>query len=334
MSEKRVLRWGLDIGYSTTKGVGDMVAFKFPSIVGYAKELNFSLKEGNGSVGDEVEYNGKRYFIGNRSKHSDFQFQLKSRDWIEADIYAALMTSAFKRFLDGYDLADVEKIILVTGLPVNYMRDKEKAEQVVLKVFSNMGVKRDMVKVNVIPQPFGAFFHLYFEDDGRINRNAPNARRFGVLDVGHGTTDWILVENSRNYLERASGSVPIGTYTVYDTLSTAILNEFELDNFNPDEAESCIETRKVKVSGQTRDVSHIINNVLEQVGLRITGTVKSKWSSEGEIDLLLLDGGGAELLHNHLSSIAQVTLKAEEPQMANAKGYYKRAVIISNSSTN
>ncbi|MBZ0154953.1 MAG: ParM/StbA family protein [Alphaproteobacteria bacterium] len=327
-AERKILRLGLDIGYSATKGVWEGGYFRFPSVVGYAKDLNFSLKEGNSSVGDEVEYNSKRFFVGERAKFSDFPLQLKTRDWIESDIYAALMISALKRFMEGINLYEIEKIVIVTGLPVNYMRDKEKAEQVVLRVFSSIRINPEMVKVNVIPQPFGAFFHFFFDSDGGVNRNAPHARRFGVLDIGHGTTDWILVENARNYLEKASGSVPIGTYTLYDMLCTALMNEYGLDHFTIADAEACIESKQLKVAGQIRNISHIVNNVLEQIGLRITGTVKSKWSSEGEIDLLLLEGGGAELLHHYLSSIAHSTFKAEDPQMANARGYYKRSVML------
>ncbi|MCC6347940.1 MAG: hypothetical protein IT388_12190, partial [Nitrospirales bacterium] len=95
--ERRILRLGLDIGYSATKGVWEGGHFTFPSVVGYAKDLNFSLKEGRGSPGDEVEYNKRRYFVGERARFSDFSFQLKTRDWIESDIYAALMLSALER---------------------------------------------------------------------------------------------------------------------------------------------------------------------------------------------------------------------------------------------
>ncbi|MCC6346553.1 MAG: ParM/StbA family protein, partial [Nitrospirales bacterium] len=273
-------------------------------------------------------YNKRRYFVGERARFSDFSFQLKTRDWIESDIYAALMLSALERFTEGVDPLEIEKIMIVTGLPVNYMKDKDKAEQVVLRVFNSIGINPERVRVNVIPQPFGAFFHFFFDNEGGVNRNVPSARRFGVLDIGHGTTDWILVENARNYLEKASGSVPIGTYTLYDMLCTALMNEYGLDHFTIADAEACIGSKRLKVAGQIRNISHIVNNVLEQVGLRIAGTVKSKWSAEGEIDFLLLEGGGAELLHHHLSSIAHATFKAEDPQMANARGYYKRSVML------
>ncbi|MFO0753588.1 MAG: ParM/StbA family protein [Thermodesulfovibrionales bacterium] len=328
MAEGKILRLGLDIGYSATKGVWEGGHFTFPSVVGYAKDLNFSLREGKASPEEEVEYNDKRFFVGERAQLSDFSLPLKTRDWIESDIYAALMISALKRFMKGVELSEIEKVIIVTGLPVNYMRDREKAEQVVLRVFSTLRIDPGRVRVNVIPQPFGAFFHFFFDNDGAVNRNAPAARRFGVLDIGHGTTDWILVENARTYLEKASGSVPIGTHTVYDMLCTALLNEYGLDHFTAADAETCIRSKQLKVAGQVRDVSRLVSAVLEQVGLRIAGTVKSKWSSEGAIDFLLLEGGGAELLHHHLSSIAPVTFKAEDPRMANARGYYKRSVML------
>ena len=321
------MKLGIDVGYGYTKVVAAQYSIIFPSIVGPAKELSFSLKEGMDSIGENVEYDGEQYFVGEKARHSDVTYTLRTRSWIESKMYGALLTSAITRALNySCAMSDPDEVIVVSGLPVDYMRDKTKAEDSVRKTCDGIGLR--ISGINIIPQPFGSFFDMFYDHNGEIAGSAPLFKRLGIVDIGYHTTDYILIEDAKHNIEKASGSVPSGAYEIYDIVARELKNIFDRDAVTAEEAEHCIKTKYFKVSGQNKDVSALVDRVLSQVGQKITGIIKSKWSIVGEVDLVLLTGGGGALIQQHISSIAHTHFLITDPQMANARGYYKRSVLL------
>lgn len=321
------MRVGIDVGYGYTKVVTGHSSIIFPSRVGPARELSFSLRENADVRGETVEYQGEQFFVGDKSRHSDITYTLRTRGWVESKMYGALLTSAMMRALNsGEAAADPEAVTVVTGLPVDYMRDRSKAEESVRKTCEGLGVR--LTNINVIPQPFGSFFDMFYDNYGGIAASAPFFRRLGIIDIGYHTTDYILIEDAKHNIEKASGSIPTGSCELYDIVARELKNSFDRDLVTAYEAEDCVKTKYFKVAGEKKDVGSLVDRVLSQVGQKITGIVKSRWSIEGEVDVVLLTGGGSALLRQHISSIAHANFMISEPQMANARGYYKRSVII------
>ena len=321
------MRMGIDVGYGYTKVVTAHHSIIFPSRVGPAKELSFSLKEGTDALGETVEYDGEQFFVGEKARHSDVTYTLRTRGWIESKMYGALLTSAVTRAMNnGYTASDTDAVIVVTGLPVDYMRDKTKAEESVRKTCDRLGLH--IAGINIIPQPFGSFFDMFYDNNGNIAGSAPLFKRLGIVDIGYHTTDYILIEDAKHNIEKASGSVPTGAYEIYDIVARELKNMFDRDTVTAQEAEHCVKTKNFKFSGQNKDVSTLVDRVLSQVGQKITGIIKSKWNIEGEVDVVLLTGGGGALIQQHITSIAHTHFLISDPQMANARGYYKRSVIV------
>ncbi|MBF0557268.1 MAG: ParM/StbA family protein [Nitrospirae bacterium] len=321
------MKIGIDVGYGYTKVVTKHSSLFFPSRVGPARELSFTLKEGADVCGETVEYQGEQFFVGDKARHSDVTYTLRTRGWVESKMYGALLTSAITRALNGrHATTDPEAVTIVTGLPVDYMRDKPKAEEVIRKTCDGIGI--NIADISVIPQPFGSFFDIFYDNDGDIAGSAPLFKRLGIVDIGYHTTDYILIEDAKHYVEKASGSIPTGAYELYDIVARELKNAFDRDMVTADEAEQSVKTKHFKVSGQNKDVSNLVERVLSQVGQKIAGVIKSKWSIVGEIDVVLLTGGGGSLLQQHISAMAHTHLLISEPQMANARGYYKRSVIL------
>jgi hypothetical protein len=145
----------------------------------------------------------------------------------------------------------------------------------------------------------------------------------------HSVVYALIVEDARLNIEKASGSVTTGAYDLYDIVARELKNMFDRDLVTAEEAEYCVKTKHFfKVSGKKIDVSTLVQKVVSQVGQKITGIIKSKWSLEGEIDVVLLTGGGGALIQQHISSVANTRFLINEPQMANARGYYKRSIIL------
>lgn len=320
------MKIGIDLGYGYTKVVTAKTSIIFPSSVGPAKELSFSLKENMDAAGETIKYGGELYFVGEKARHSDVTYTLRTRGWVESKMYGVLLTSAITRVLNCCDASGSNEIIVVTGLPVDYMRDKTKAEDSLMKVCDQIDV--GIAGINVIPQPFGSFFDMFYDNDGEISGSAPLFKRLGIVDIGYHTTDYILIEDAKHNIERASGSMPTGAHEIYDIVARELKNTFDRDTVTVEEAEHCVRTKYFKVSGQNRDISAVVDRVLSQVGQKITGIIKSKWNLAGEVDVVLLTGGGGALIQPHVSSIAHTHFLITDSQMANARGYYKRSILL------
>ncbi len=316
---------GIDVGYGHTKVVFGGYPVIFPSLVGPSKDINFSLGK-RASAGDVVEWRGQGFFVGAKALHSDIKYGLTTRDWIKSDMYAALLLSAFKRVTEK--AGDINEAVIVTGLPVDYIKDASAAEAMVREVCASIGI--NVIDLKIIPQPIGSFFHVTLDGMGNLKDDAPNLRRMGIIDIGYNTTDFILLEDCEESIERAAGSIPKGASDVYSLVSRELKSHFQRNDVSIEEAEEAVRTRFFKSGGQANDVSELVNTTLSQLGKGIQSLIVSKWKTEGEIDKVLLTGGGCVLLRPYLSDMSAVTEMVPGPQIANARGYYKRAVAIVN----
>jgi len=207
-----------------------------------------------------------------------------------------------------------------------FARDKEKAEEKVRFVSAHLGIK--LAAVKIIPQPIGTFYDFLVDFNGSLTGTHKH-RLVGIVDIGMHTTDFLLIKNLKDNLERASGSLTGGVYGIIEAVRREILGKFDRDTVTMKEAESCVLKRKpIKIKGVDMEVSDIVNKHISATAQNILGIVKSSWSHEGEPDLVLLTGGGSILLRSHFSDLAETTQLMEGAQLANARGYYKYGNII------
>ena len=332
MLSKDVMKIGVDIGYGFSKVVDGKIQGMFPSKIGPAKTLNFSLREDSEKTGEVVEWKGKRFFVGDKARHCDLTYTLRTREWIESDMYAGLLLSALLRSLKGHGEGKKEAII-VSGLPVDYMSDKSNAEAKIAEVCASLSIH--LLQCKIIPQPYGTFFDVVYDENGYFRENHETitindlrVKRLGVVDVGFHTTDYIMILDSKHNIEPASGSVPTGAYEIYEAATRELKNVFKRDNISTEEAEEAVRSGTFKVSGKIQDITVLVTTILTEIGEKLSGLIRSNWAKQGEIDTVLLTGGGANLLKSHMSSIAHSVIVAENAQRANANGYYKRSVIL------
>jgi len=143
------------------------------------------------------------------------------------------------------------------------------------------------------------------------------------------TTDYIIIEDSKHLIERGSGSIPSGAYEIYDLVGRALKSRFDRDDVSVDEAEDVVRKSNFKVGGTSFDVQDIVQEVLSNIGKKLSGSIRSQWARVGETDTVLLSGGGAGILKHHMRDVAHNIAVVEDPQNANARGYHKRAIVLS-----
>jgi|GEM_PF-2458425 plasmid segregation protein ParM len=318
----------VDVGYAYTKVVTAERRIMFPSLVGPRKEITFDLSSSEDVPGETVQVGGETYFIGRKAEKCDTTFSLRTRDWVESSIYSALIASALIRVKESNGLNS--NVFVITGLPVDYMRDKLKAAEQVRQAANSLNI--NLAGVKVVPQPLGGFFDYVLDETGEPTITQ-RTKLLGVVDVGSHTTDYVLIRNLRDNIERASGSITSGVRDIIDGVRRDIMQVFSRDNISYIEAEECVRrTRMIKIKGENKEVSDIVSSRMRNSARNIVGEIKSRWSQEGELDLVLLSGGGSIILREHLKDISHSTKLLEGAQMANAKGYYKHGLLISKAS--
>ena len=319
--------YGVDIGYGFTKVAGvDRIPRVMPSIVGSNEELSY-----RSDIGDRVKItplilNGHSYLIGEAAKRfSRHRYRIFDSTWAESPYYLLLFVSALMA-MRVEKLPD-DSAAVVTGLPVSHYT-QERVKQIqdllsqALKVQTPGGealVKVENVKV--IPQPFGSYFDLVLNDDGKLKEPETIRDRVGIIDIGFQTTDLALA--TPQFIEVSSGSLEVGVRSVADQLSRDLARNHSV-TLDTTEAEEVLRHRRVKLFGESIDLSEMIEIRTREVAEVILSYAHSLWGRGEKLDRLILAGGGANIFRSYFSGYRNLHVPSD-PSLSNVRGYLKLA---------
>ncbi len=303
---------GLDIGYGYTKIVTNAGRWIFPTIVGRAEEIVFQSETlGGVSEVQVVEHDGQRYFVGEAAERfSLITLDRRDREWVTSAQYQILARSSWMRA----GLLD-RPCSVVTGLPVEYYADRGS----IIDLFTGRRLDHiEAASVKVIPQPFGTLFDLILKDDGSVEDEALALKTVGVIDVGYQTTDCILVDRL-DYIESASGT-SLGISAASETVGREIQRRTTRSFLRRTEIEEAT----------SNPIGSLAAPIVETLATHIEHFAKTLWARRGEPDIVVLTGGGVLLVGPHLKEKFAKVRIADEPQLANARGYWKYAHYLLN----
>lgn len=271
---------------------------------------------------ETVDAGGGQWWIGDDALRSDTPVTLLAQDRLTDPVFIpALLRGALKRF---GDLNGAASGICVTGLPATWALDKSKAQALGARLRDAAGGAYTRIKV--IPEPLGAIYALLLDTDGQIDGDATLQHgRIGIIDLGHYTVDLAIVDRlvpvASSLQTFALGSAePLGK--IRALLSAAY--ERELSLYDTDQA---IRAGSIRVAGQARDLPPGWDRPLIDTGQAIVARLSEAWKAGGDLDLILLAGGGAEL-EPVTTAICRRFPHAEviaDPQLAIASGYARLA---------
>ena len=107
-------------------------------------------------------------------------------------------------------------------------------------------------KIKVIPQPFGAFFDLILNDEGKLKDPDKIRERVGIIDIGFQTTDLALA--TPQFIESSSGSLDVGVRSVADQLSRDVGRKYSI-TLDTTEAEEALRHNSLRIFGESVDLS-------------------------------------------------------------------------------
>jgi plasmid segregation protein ParM len=220
-----------------------------------------------------------------------------------------------------------EPAAVVTGLPVSHYT-QERVRQIEDLLGRSHNVRTSsgeaslkVARVKVIPQPFGSFFDLILNDEGRLKDPDKIRERVGIIDIGFQTTDLALA--TPQFVEASSGSLEVGVRSIADQLSRDLSRKYSV-TLDTTEAEETLRHKSVRIFGESVDLADMIAERTREVAELILSYAHSLWGRGERLNRLILTGGGAEIFRSYFSGYPNLHVP-QDPSLSNVTGYLKLA---------
>lgn len=324
--------FAVDVGYGFLKWANEKNKYSvMPSLVarGRDNEWNPGLESLNGF---RVQWNGYDFLVGETaSVMSKTSRANQSRSRIDsAEALAYLYATLAAQFPNG-----AKRILMVTGLPIDYMPDREVYKNTwegTHSVYINGSSKAtvwEILRVFIAPQGFGALCDLVFDvtKDGvqYANKDLLNQKTI-VADTGTLTFN-VFAFQSRAYQEDQSGSTDLGMRWAIERVRS-LINQKHKVALHPHQVDEAIRTGVVKTQNGPVDIQGLIaptlNALAEEQAEFTRSTVGEEFS---QVDSIIVTGGGAHRLgafyKNHINHHGVVM--TTDSQGANVRGFWNWA---------
>jgi plasmid segregation protein ParM len=285
---------GADIGRDKGKfWISNHSNVKIPNEVGNWDELY--LSEG-GDSDYRVEFNGKKYFVGDLAKR-------ESRIKRQKTTISKLHLETKIIFATGIGILCNDRLpVIGVGLPINQYTPK------VRKDFSDLLCGTYRVSINekpateftilknqlfIIPEGGGCMWDIWLNQDGSMNDDAEyTEERIRIIDLGSKTTN-IGVMDNQGWINSQSTTLEIGMLELTKNICKG----------------------KKPTPDQLEDWSN-----------KIISECSNFWMDLEKDDIIIMAGGGSILLHDYFKSEFPNARIVDNPVWANAKGFMKMAV--------
>lgn len=333
MNQRTVV--ALDIGRSAVKAMahanGQTYRIIFPSIVSRATTIfdeaarlaaeidtvDVRVSEAEGSTSS---HRTARYFTGETARlqgNASTTVGL-NHDWIQSPEYQALVLAARKQFA-ALGVTGLENALIVVGTPSSLFHTQRMVMQAATYDAWPATVK-------VLSQPMGAYLSFVMDHDGKIIRERyfdeyGTKKSWAVIDIGHYTTDYLLMKEGVNQQGKAESGE--GISKAVKNLQQILLNNRGM-TVDALRGEVVLREKRIKHMGSYVPVEKEVESAILPVAENIIEHAITIFSKEVSIlDGILLAGGGAEMVHSQLVKKWSHVALTEEPRMAIVEGYLR-----------
>jgi plasmid segregation protein ParM len=335
MQRQETIAIGLDIGYGVVKAVSGTAFIKFPSVAAHAHHIKYKADEISAKYpGDELTDDDGDWFIGDlaiKQAPGDELIRLQGRTNTE-DFNMAFRLRMMKVALAKiapHQNGDVVHIVIATGLPVDHMGDAPHLKSTLMGQHriqtNNADFIANVIDVIVMPQPTGAVYSVMFTRDGELNPYH-TAQVTGVVDIGNFTVDCTLDDDGEP-IDAQSGTLESGVYTAQKRISDTFEQEYGTKP-TLSQIEQLLRKGFVKINGEPVNYASQVAEALKPVRDGVKTLMGRLWKKALHIDLILIVGGGAEIVDKDILQAYPQAQVAENPQFANAIGYLNYARFI------
>lgn len=228
-------------------------------------------------------------------------------------------------FLKALENIGCDIDVLIVGMTVDQAADKGKVSSLKERFRGVHATSKGEIfvdRVGAFPQPRGTG-RLYLQSI--LNR--VSNRSVLIVDIGEGTTDitrlFVTVNENKSVSLSSDRKTAMSEWMGVSTVSEAIAEEIHCDT--PALISRAIKNgdTEYRVVDQEYDLERLIAKHGASVGRRLASAIRTKLRTFDNIHLVILTGGGANVLGDHITCHfdAKKVIKMPSPAMANANGF-------------
>lgn len=338
---------GLDVGNGFIKATGENFNYVFPSGLVRAREKEkFSFNENRDlnifkikSLKNDSE---EEYLLGeNIGKLGDDIITTNVGEGRYSDKYYKLICEGVIAYIIKNHIPNAEKdkhtVKIVIGLPSREKVAKNLEEELIrafegnhIVAVDNLELTFEVKVLKVVAQPLGTLFNCILEKDknGEFPNTSLTKQYIGIIDTGTGTTD-IDGINQLTVVDSDRDTFNIGSYTITQELSDFINKENPYANstFNKVEEQFNEENYKISERAFVR-IKEEKEKVIKEKAEELANKILVRWQNTTKFDKIYLTGGSANIFAKYIRNIIKDVEIVKNPQLANAKGFYKYAILL------
>lgn len=324
-AQNTVVGVAIDDGFRQTKIVtSEGFKASIPSVV--APGYSITSVDTEATVGG-YETEGKKYTVDSDIDGEDTRYD----DYAISPINRVLV----HHVMQMAGLAG-RSVVLCTGVPFqNYFRSgsSEINDELVRAKVGNLSVPvtplsgenpADVTRQHVTAQGLAAYIDYMTDDSGAFRSNVRRDSPYAVVDIGGRTTDVVTVLRGGESLDHASsGTGTIGVSNVYDLIESQLMKQFDTQRLKLRTIDRVARQKQIRWRGKDHDVSAVVDHAVEEVAQQVIRELKRRIGDAGEMDAVLLTGGGALLMRDALLRAYPHCVLMDDPAYANARGMLK-----------
>jgi plasmid segregation protein ParM len=330
---------GVDVGYNKTAacfpgnpgGAGHGLRM-FASVTGSAERRMFDGIGINDDGGFLIERAGRRVAIGQRAVVGSRSIAVREdAAWYRSDVYMDLFAAA----LSTATARVFQRVRAVVGLPVAVFQGGGAVDDVRRRLEGRHKIRRadrsahqvfDVKISRVLPQPFGGALAQVLNSAGRIVDAELASSRFGVLDIGGATTQAMTIDHMRDTPDKSS--IASGGWGVVGAVRDWLAVEAPGLDLRDHEIVEGIARGWVPYFDGRVDLGPALRGILADFGDQVMGLASRVFKDGARLSRILVFGGGAKLIGDRLQAEFRHAVLVEDPQLANAIGFYRFAVHV------
>ena len=185
------------------------------------------------------------------------------------------------------------------------------------------GKKVTVSKVDVIPQPLGAYLDMYWQQGSEAN--VLSEGRVLVIDPGFYSVDWVIIDGGALRQSASGSSLDAMSVLLHET--SRLIAESHDGTVNIDRLEEALRTgrNRVFLFGTEIELTPYLVTASSTVGRQALEALQQSIRREmGSVDIVILAGGGAAIYKECVSEEfpKSKVLMNSDPELANARGFY------------